>query len=301
MNSLSLRHINKADGIAKRKATMEMNKQKKPKVVVTPPFAVAALINAAHRAQVLGIPHYASRTTRDRISGIRSAILRKLSKLRTMVGRMDKLNAHHAYCLIRRSLPIPKLSYLLRTTPCWQALDVLEEYDSTLKATMQTIVNCRFSGNSWDEATLPVKLGGLGLRSSTNLCYSSFLGSIHSVSNLVANIVPAFTLSSYVYVSEASKAWSKIAQSDVLPEPDRKLQHKWDLELCSQQHSRLLENCTNDSSKARMLANKSKESGAWLNAFPFSTLGTLLDNQSFRIVISLRLGIPVCVAHTCIC
>lgn len=49
------------------------------------------------------------------------------------------------------------------------------------------------------------------------------------------------------------------------------------------------------------MANACKESGAWLNAFPFSTLGTRLENNFFRIAISLRMGIPVCVSHTCVC
>lgn len=235
------------------------------------------------------------------INGIRSAILRKLNKLQTMVDRMDKLNAHHAYCLLRSSLSIPQLSYLLRSTPCWHALGVLEEYDQILKSATEKIVNCRFSSESWDEATLPVKLGGLGLRNATNLCYSSFLGSVHSVSDLVRSIVPTFALLSHVHTSEAMQAWSTIALSDILPEADRKFQHKWDLELCSKQQQRVFSSSTNDIAKARMLANNAKESGAWLNTFPFSTLGTLLDNQSFRIAVSLRLGIPVCVTHTCIC
>jgi hypothetical protein len=32
----------------------------------------------------------------------------------------------------------------------------------------------------------------------------------------------------------------------------------------------------------------------WLHAHPSTSLGTLLDNQSFRISICLRLGIPIC-------
>ena len=39
-------------------------------------------------------------------------------------------------------------------------------------------------------------------------------------------------------------------------------------------------------SRARLLATVQKESAAWLNAFPVSSLGTLLDSGSFRVAIN---------------
>jgi hypothetical protein len=54
-----------------------------------------------------------------------------------------------------------------------------------------------------------------------------------------------------------------------------------------------------DKDQARLLALQEKESGAWLHALPSTNLGTLLDNQCFRISICLRLGIPMCVPHPC--
>ncbi|XP_037034393.1 uncharacterized protein LOC119073191 [Bradysia coprophila] len=235
------------------------------------------------------------------LSGIKSAINKKLRKLKIMVGRMDKLNAHHSYCLLRSSLSIPQLSYLLRTTPCWNAMDELEEYDRVLKDAMESIVNCRFTENSWNEATLPVKLGGLGLRNATNLCYSSFLGSIHSFAGMVRNIVPSFSLEADPSTLEALDAWSSLALQEIPDASEQKFQHVWDLALCTKLQRDISEQSTSITSKARLLANNNKETGAWLNAFPFASLGTLLDNQSFRIAVSLRLGLPLCVPHTCIC
>ena len=44
-----------------------------------------------------------------------------------------------------------------------------------------------------------------------------------------------------------------------------------------------------------------QDSSSWLNVLPCSSLGTLLDSQSFRIAVSLRLGLPICHPHTCVC
>ena len=38
-------------------------------------------------------------------------------------------------------------------------------------------------------------------------------------------------------------------------------------------------------------------SGAWMNCLPSTAIGTLPDNESFRIAISQRLGLPVCAPH----
>ena len=45
----------------------------------------------------------------------------------------------------------------------------------------------------------------------------------------------------------------------------------------------------------------SSESGAWLGALPVPSLGTKLDNESLRIALGLRLGVPIVVGHTCVC
>ena len=48
-------------------------------------------------------------------------------------------------------------------------------------------------------------------------------------------------------------------------------------------------------------ARLQRESGAWLNTLPVSSLGTLQDSESFRVAIALRVGIDVCIPHSCRC
>lgn len=43
------------------------------------------------------------------------------------------------------------------------------------------------------------------------------------------------------------------------------------------------------------------EAGAWVQALPAPHLGTLLDSDSMRVAVALRLGCDVCVPHRCIC
>src|SRR5579863_4584749 len=39
--------------------------------------------------------------------------------------------------------------------------------------------------------------------------------------------------------------------------------------------------------------------GRWLEAIPCAQLGTMLDNQTFRIASSLRLGLPISEPYSC--
>jgi len=53
--------------------------------------------------------------------------------------------------------------------------------------------------------------------------------------------------------------------------------------------------------KASFLAAASPHSGDWLYAFPNTSCGLRLDEESIHVAASLRLGSNVCVPHTCGC
>lgn len=102
-------------------------------------------------------------------------------------------------------------------------------------------------------------------------------------------------------VSEALQSWQEYTLLDPVPLPACKRQKSWDSRICIKVQQHLLAGCSYDTEKARLLANGTKESGAWLTAFLSASLATLLDDQSFRIAVALRLGTPLCHEHTCIC
>ena len=68
--------------------------------------------------------------------------------------------------------------------------------------------------------------------------------------------------------------------------------------LCKKVFDSLLADTLDPYHRARVLAAEEKESGAWLSALPSSSIGTLLDNSTFRISIALRIGQPICQPHT---
>ena len=76
-------------------------------------------------------------------------------------------------------------------------------------------------------------------------------------------------------------------------------QRAWDTLKVSVTVNTLFEAASDDKSRARLLAASSKESGAWLHAFPVSSLGLRMDSNTVCVAVGLRLGAAICHPHTC--
>lgn len=155
---------------------------------------------------------------------------------------------------------------------------------------------------SWSQATLPIKYGGIGIRASSSIALPAFLSSVYSTNALVNEILSISSSSDVtaLYAAEARVAWSDACPGESIP-TDACSQHNWDEPCVKQVHKLLLNNCNNDSDRARLLAVSAPESGHWLHALPSENIGTMLDPSTLRIVVGLRLGLEICAPHHCPC
>ena len=90
---------------------------------------------------------------------------------------------------MKNSQSIPKLMYILRTADYCDN-ELLTQFDTIVSNGLSTILNCELSGDQILKASLPVKPGGLGFRSSSSLAPSAFLASAAGTEELQA-IIPA--------------------------------------------------------------------------------------------------------------
>ena len=133
-----------------------------------------------------------------------------MEALRRLGERLKFLSAHDALVLLRNCFAIPKLLYVLRTSPCFRST-TLQTYDDCLRGILGSVTNVHLgpSSSAWSQATLPVKLGGLGVRSAVEVAPSAFLASAFSSSELVNAILPPSLKSfSSPLVIEAQSHWS---------------------------------------------------------------------------------------------
>ena len=99
------------------------------------------------------------------------------------------LQAHDALVILKNSLAIPKLLYLIRTSQCSDH-PLLRQFDDTLRTGLITILNVDINSYQWLQASLPVGDGGLGIRSAEMLAPSTYLASAASTLLLQQSILP---------------------------------------------------------------------------------------------------------------
>ena len=228
------------------------------------------------------------------------AITDKVNALKTMGSRLCHLSKHDALILLRHSFAIPKILYILRTAPCFSS-PCLKMYDQELRSILSEVLNISLlSDFAWSQATLPVGFGGIGVRSAVQLAPSAFLASAAGSSDLIRCILPDRLVGiPYPAVEDAKIVWSKGHDLPPPPHPAALRQKAWDTPCVQETYDNLLENASDPRSRARLLAAATKESGAWLNALPISSLGLRMDDNVVRIAVGLRLGVPLCRPHRC--
>lgn len=215
-------------------------------------------------------------------------------------GRLDNLSAHVALVLLRMCFALPKITYLLRTTPTWLCPEEVYSFDNTLKSAVESILNISLNETQWSQAALPIRFGGIGVRRACDVGLPAFLASAHGVADLVTSILCCNgDRATIPYVSDAVSAWSVLNSGAPNPVAPR-IQRAWDDVGARRIHRRILDDATGVD-LARLKAVSQSESGAWLQALPSPHLGTLLDGESLRVAVALRLGCKVCEPHICTC
>ena len=152
--------------------------------------------------------------------------------------------------------------------------------------------------HAWTQVSLPVSLGRLGVRSVVVVAPSAFLASSHASAELIDLLLPG---NSHLcpYVDDALVLWS-LGHCQPPPEGvDAGKQKAWDGVRVCLSADRLLQNAKDESDRVRLLAVSTKESGAWLETLPLSSMGLWMDDNTLRVSVGLSLGIPICGPHAC--
>ena len=113
-----------------------------------------------------------------------------LNKKMIELQRLSKVVAHYGFYLLKNCFSLPKLLYFLRTSPCFEELDLLQQYDSIIRKSLSKICNVNFNESSYTQAILPVSKGGIGIASASQIALPAFLASATGAKCALSCILP---------------------------------------------------------------------------------------------------------------
>ena len=228
-----------------------------------------------------------------------AAMEEKLASTRQLCKRLKVLRRHDAFFLLKNCLFMPKLLYLFRSAPSFINHLFFNSFEVSLRGALEDICNISFSELSWSQATLPCRLGGLGIPSPVAIAPSAFLASLHSSENRVRALLRIDILPPDPLSSVAQEAWRKLVPQECLPATPYK-QSCWTTPIYIKALECLL-STSDQRAISRLQGCSAPGAGDWLNAIPSGPLGLRLTDEQFGVAVGFRLGAPVCIAHRCVC
>ena len=200
-----------------------------------------------------------------------------------------------------------KVNHLLRTVPRHYVEDVFSSFDTGLRSTLTDILKCPINESAWRQATLPFRLGGLGLREASPSAAAAFVASINNTRLLAADIFPEEDPPIFTGPSPLSFPGEDSSRSHLMSQLEDKVALD-DLRKMSQSS---IQAALDDRSLDEFLSTldvcgkarvstlaSSTDTSSWLRAPPIQSLGLAMPSSSFALACRIWLGIPSFPAST---
>ena len=244
--------------------------------------------------QLLGAPVGNIPFSRDVVS----SRIEKISAILDVLYTLN--NAQLEYSLLRHCFSFPKMAYCLRTCDPQSLLPIYSHFDYLQRLSLVRIVGRPLSDAARDQAFLPIKLGGAGLFSTSQISAAAYIASIKTTRSVIQSILPPASSprlpdSAFLHLQQET---GNPAYSSMALLPPSSTQHSLTEEIHSHHHSVLLSSSSlRDRARLRSLALP--HAGDWLDALPSPSLNLQLDSRSFGAALGYRLGIPLLSAGDC--
>jgi hypothetical protein len=162
---------------------------------------------------------------------------------------------------------------------------------------LSTTLNIQLEEEEWKQAKLPVKFGGLGIRSPKCLALPSFLASFTQNKNIIEMILQKENVVDPIY-EQGLHEWS-LQTKLTPPNTINCKQSEFDLPLVEKEVLSLKENASG-ANLIRLSSICDSRSGAeWINALPMKPCGLFMSNEELRINIGIRLGARISESYQC--
>ena len=234
-------------------------------------------------------------------TGIQTSQETAAETISLLCKRIRGLDPHTALFFLTHYTAAPRLQYLLRSSPMYTNLSGLRKIDNLVRSTLIDVCNVEIDDKAWEQASLPMRHGGLGVRSVENLALPCYIASLTAATSLIASVIPDIAESwvAPTALKHAHDCFRTKTGLNTLPDPSLPGQQRlWDDAVCNVTKEKLISG-SDQFQRARLQAASQPHTAAWLQALPVANLGLLLDPDTVRIAVALRIGAPICEPHNC--
>ena len=155
--------------------------------------------------------------------------------MQRLMARLRFLDCHEAFYIIKNSLYIPKLLFILRSTPLYNS-EKLAVLDKCFYDNISVVLNVGLDEKKMMQISLPVKFGGFGIRSLHVLALPAFLSSYYGALNIMNTISPPSMIDEpYHEAIAAEEFWKNLPGITDLDYPLKpNVQKQWDTPISKQ-------------------------------------------------------------------
>ena len=169
----------------------------------------------------------------------------------------------------------------------------LEEFDLAVRGAQEAILGSPLRPDQWNQASLPVSLGGLGLRQAAKHGAAAYLSSL-GASELLVQEIRQNQVPQTPEVGQAMQDLNDQLGDPLTPEEVSNLtQRNLSVLIDTEASSKLTQGTRDIREKARLKCTAREGAGDWLNALPSKSLGLHLRRAEFVTALRYRLGMPV--------
>ena len=103
------------------------------------------------------------------IQGIPGTIHEKRKALKRMTSKLEVLNPHQAFSLLKNAFAVPKLQIVLKASPAYLCREELRVFGRALFYSIGRVANVSLEGDVCKQAGFPMGFSGLGCRKAGGL------------------------------------------------------------------------------------------------------------------------------------
>ena len=121
---------------------------------------------------------------------VKEALQKRVDKVEQITSLLHNMkDPHMEFCLLRSCLALPKIMFNVRTVDTTPFLPLLQEFDRTTREALVRILGSPVSDQQWQQAKLPVSMGGLGLTAAEDHAPTAYISSLLSSRPLVSQLL----------------------------------------------------------------------------------------------------------------